>query len=85
MDTVGVAPKTERYYVGLGLGTDAILRCKDCRKLQLLENLTKLGSCECGNRRVVEVTTLTPDERAYVETLDFPHKAEFLAEFAERG
>lgn len=79
--TVGVS-KQERYYVALGRGSDYLLRCKDCRELVLLADLEKRGSCACGNRRVAEITTLTEAEKAAVESMDFPYKAEFLAEFS---
>jgi hypothetical protein len=73
-----------RYYIELGLGCDALLRCKDCRQLVTAETLTRIGSCPCGCRRVVEITTLSEDEMARVESgaIDFPHRAQFLAEFS---
>jgi hypothetical protein len=81
--TVGV--RQERYYVALGRGTDYLVRCADCKALQLTEELSKHGSCECGNKRFREITTLTEQEAAQIEAMDFPYKAEFLAEFAPRA
>jgi hypothetical protein len=74
----------ESYYVKHGMGHDALLRCKDCRKLVSFELLQKLGNCTCGNRRVVEIRTLSEEEFADIQSgrIDFPHREEFLAEFA---
>lgn len=74
--------RTERYYEKLGRATDFILRCKDCKKLETAAVLKVRGCCECGNKRFVEITTLTDAEQAQVAALDFPYKAEFLAEFS---
>lgn len=81
---VGVRPGREtRYYTALGRASDALLRCKDCQALVLLSDLQKHGCCACGTKRVAEITTLTPEEMTRLTdgSLDFPYRAEFLAEF----
>lgn len=85
METAHIGGGREtRYYTDLGLGCDALLRCKDCRSLVTKDTLTRLGSCACGCRRVVEITTLTEDEMAQIQSgaIDFPHRDLFLAEFS---
>lgn len=79
----GVRP----YYEDLGSATDWIVRCKDCRKLQTAAQLQNYGSCECGNRRMSEIRTLSEQEMADITNgvIDFPHRDKFLAEFAPRG
>ncbi len=82
----GIAPpkKGHRpYYEDLGSGCDWILRCKDCRELVTAATLEKLGSCLCGNRKVVEVRTLSEAEFARIKSgeLDFPHRDLFIKEF----
>lgn len=74
----------ESYYIQHGMGHDALLRCKDCRNLVLFDTLQKLGSCPCGNRKVVEIRTLSAEEFARIKSgeLDFPHREEFLKEFS---
>jgi hypothetical protein len=71
------------YYEKYGASCDAIVRCTDCQTLQLVERLARLGCCPCGCRRVKEVSTLSGEEMAQIESgaLDFPHRDEFLAEF----
>ena len=86
MTDVGVRSgtgKETRYYTALGRATDYLLRCKDCRALVLVTQLVKDGCCPCGNKRVAEITTLSEQEQADIAsgTIDFPHRAEFLAEF----
>lgn len=73
-----------RYYHDIdGLAHDFLLRCKDCRRLVLYSDLKKRGSCKCGNRRVVEITTLNLREwlKIRLGILDFPYRREFLREF----
>lgn len=72
-----------RYYNDLGQAHDELMRCKDCRALILASTLRKLGCCPCGNKRVVEITTLSEAEHARILSgeLDFPHRALFLKEF----
>lgn len=76
------AGRPERYYVSLGRAHDCLLRCKDCRALITYERITKLGSCECGNKRFLEITALNDAEQEQVKAMDFPDKEAFLAEFA---
>lgn len=73
------------YYEKLGLHHDAILRCKDCKKLVLHADIKLRAGCShCGCRRLVEVTTLGVFEwlKMKLGVLDFPYRAEFLAEFS---
>ena len=72
-----------RYYEALGRAHDMLLRCKDCRRLVLYSKLTKLGSCRCGNKRVIEVTTLTLWEWLKIRLgfIRFPDRNKFLREF----
>jgi hypothetical protein len=73
------------YYVALGKGCDAIVRCKDCQHLVTHALLMAKGSCpRCGNRRVTEVRALGLWEwlRIRLGLLDFPYRKEFLKEFA---
>lgn len=86
MNPVGVLQgkgRESRYYTALGRASDFLLRCKDCKALVLLSFLQTHGCCECGNKRVVEITTLNDAEmeRLTNGSLDFPYRAEFLAEF----
>lgn len=76
--------REQRYYHALNRGCDFILRCKDCQRLVTAENLCKWGSCSCGNKRVAEITTLSEQEQADIASgkIDFPYRAEFLAEFS---
>lgn len=80
------SPATERYYTDLGRACDYIFRCKDCRHLVRHTVLAARGCCPCGNRRVVEVTTLSWWEwlRIRCGLLRFPYRREFLAEFGGR-
>lgn len=71
-----------RYYHGSGQAHDHLLRCADCKALVPLTTLKSLGCCTCGCKRVKEITTLSDAEQILVAELDFPHKAEFLQEFA---
>jgi hypothetical protein len=89
MTQVGVGPgREQRYYVALGRATDFILRCKDCRTIVTIADIRRYGACPgdgvkaCGNKRFSEITAINETEKAALEALDFPHKAEFLAEFS---
>jgi hypothetical protein len=75
------------YYEDMGAATDWIVRCKDCLKLQTAAQLQEHGTCECGNRKMTEVRTLSEEEMADITNgvIDFPHRDKFLAEFAPRG
>lgn len=58
---------------------DPVLRCDSCNKLVKLETLHNLGCCDsCGNKRVRNVTVLSPVEREQVEEWRFD---DFLAQF----
>ena len=48
--------RKERYYVAEGRAHDYLLRCKDCKGLVTFAALTKLGACECGNKRCPHAT-----------------------------
>jgi hypothetical protein len=74
----------ERYYVEHGSGHDALMRCKDCQSLVDMDTIKKLGCCnKCGNKRFMEITILTEKEMEDISTgaIDFPFRAEFMAEF----
>ena len=82
---VGVGGGQEtRYYTKLNRATDFLLRCKDCRALVTHATIQKYAGCTCGNKKLQEITTLTEAEMASLTdgTIDFPYKAEFLAEFS---
>lgn len=72
------------YYEDLGVGCDWITRCKDCQRLVTADVIEKVGSCPCGNRRMMEIRTLSEEEMAKIQSgeIDFPHREKFLAEFA---
>ncbi len=74
----------ERYYVALGQACDAIVRCKDCKRLITYAEIQRVHACpRCGNSRVSEVTTLRWWEwlKIRLGILDFPYRRLFLAEF----
>ena len=73
-----------RYYHAYGASHDDLLRCKDCQRLVLHADLVQRGCCQCGNKRVSEITTLSVWEwvRIRLGLLNFPHRQQFLAEFA---
>lgn len=75
--------RKERYYVAEGRAHDYLLRCKDCKALVTFAVLTKLGACECGNKRFNEITILTEQEEADIRSgkISFPDSDKFLAEF----
>lgn len=89
MTQVGVQPGREsRYYTALGRATDYILRCKDCKAIVPIADIRRYGACPgngttaCGNKRFSEITAISETEKAALEAMDFPCKAEFLAEFS---
>lgn len=72
------------YYEDLGRAHDCLLRCKDCKALVTYQTITKLGSCDkCGNKRFVEITLLSEQEMADIQSgvIDFPARDKFLKEF----
>jgi hypothetical protein len=92
MTQVGVGPgKETRYYTAHGRATDVILRCKDCKTIVQVKDITRLGACPgdgvtgCGNKRFAEITQLTDAEYGRLSMLDFPFRDEFLAEFSAHG
>jgi hypothetical protein len=78
------AKPEQRYYTALNRACDWILRCKDCQKLVTSATIGKIGSCPCGNRRFAEITMLNQEEHDLIASgvIDFPHRDEFLKEFA---
>lgn len=85
--THGVTTPTkpeQRYYVALGRACDWLLRCKDCRSLVTSGDISTRGGCVCGNRRFSEITLLSEQEHADIVAgvIDFPHREDFLREFA---
>jgi hypothetical protein len=72
------------YYVKLGKGVDELVRCHACRQLVTTAFLSKLGRCRCGAGKFDEIRTLSEEEMADIQSgkIDFPNRAEFLAEFA---
>lgn len=76
--------REQRYYTALGQAHDNLLRCKECRRLVLYAALKRNGGCpHCGNRKVIEVTSLSLLEwlRVRLGLLQFPHRHLFLKEF----
>jgi len=84
IDRVGGRPNAVPYYIALGQGCDALVRCRDCRRLITHADLIARGMCRCGNKRVTEIRALSLWEwlRIRVGWIDFPHRAAFLKEFA---
>lgn len=79
--------KEERYYTKHGQASDALLRCKDCKRLVTHMQLAARGCCpSCGTRKVTEITTLSIWEWLKVRTgwINFPYRQEFLKEFSTR-
>ena len=76
-------PLHPRYYEALGQAHDQILRCKDCQRLVVYRHLIKHARCICGNRRMMEITTLTIWEwvRIRLGLIRFAYRKEFLSEF----
>jgi len=61
---------------------DPLLRCDSCTKIVKTETLRNLGRCpKCGNRRVRNVQTLTPEEIKQAQDWDID--PEFFALFEE--
>lgn len=85
--TEGEGTKEERYYTALGQACDALVRCKDCRRLITHAQIQVRGCCpSCGNRKVMEITTLSIWEWLKVRTgwIDFPYRQAFLKEFSTK-
>jgi len=80
--------RPERYYEALGQACDAIVRCKNCRRLLTHAQVcAEGGGCPtCGTKYVMEVTSLGWWEwvKIRVGLLDFPYRKEFLKEFSAR-
>lgn len=74
---------TRPYYEALGKACDEIVRCNSCRALVTSNVIALLGMCPCGSTKVTEVRTLTEEEYNKILSgeIDFPQRAEFLAEF----
>ncbi len=72
------------YYEELGRAHDYLLRCKDCSRLVTFKRITKLSSCKCGNKKFIEITTLSGWELFKLKfgLIRFPDKDKFLAEFS---
>lgn len=77
-------PEATPYYVDLNKGCDDLMRCKDCKRLITAQVLASLGSCKCGCRKVTEIRTLSLWEwiKVRLGLITFPHREEFLKEFA---
>ncbi len=74
------------YYTKLDppQATDALLRCKDCRRLVPHATIVRLGMCPgCGTRTFKEIRGLSLWEwlRIRFGWLDFPCRKQFLEEF----
>lgn len=61
--------------------TDPVVRCEACQKLVFMEDIRKLGRCTCGNRKVRNVFSFTPEERKKLEARNVD--PDFLALFEE--
>ena len=80
-------PETRPYYIALGKGLDAIVRCHDCKRLVTQTVLRRrLGCPSCGTRRVTEIRALTLWEwlRIRLGFLQFPYR-EFCFRVLERS
>jgi hypothetical protein len=80
------------YYEKLNRAVDYLVRCQSrhggCGALVPTERLHETGMCpRCGNRGMAEIRSLRPLEylRIYFGLLDFPYRAQFLAEFSFFG
>lgn len=84
----GVKPQGEsknpHYYTALGRSADFLLRCKDCKRLVTIDEMSKVKSCPCGNKRFAQISTLSTWEwfKIRVGILDFPYRREFIKEFS---
>ena len=74
-----------RYYEDLGRAHDYLMRCKDCQKLVDYEKITKRGVCKCGNKRFIEITTLTLWEWIQIKVglIRFKDRKLFIKEFSK--
>lgn len=88
------APGPRPYYETLPDGEqqacDWLLRCDEptCGRLVSLDTIHRIGGCPaCGSHGVKEIRTLSVWEwlKIRLGVLDFPHRKEFLAEFARAG
>jgi hypothetical protein len=59
--------------------TDPVVRCDSCNKIIRSSTLRKLGMCECGNRKIRNLQTFTPEERKQME--EWGIDPDFLAQF----
>lgn len=58
---------------------DPIFRCDSCQGIVRLDTLHTIGCCDaCGNKRMRNVTVLSPDEHEKVHNWGF---TDFLAKF----
>jgi hypothetical protein len=48
--------------------SDPVVRCDSCSRLLKRSQLHALGMCDCGNRRVRNVLSMTPDEWETIKT-----------------
>jgi DNA polymerase II large subunit len=59
----------QQKYSNDGAFTDPVVRCCDCSRILLREQIQKSGGCSyCGNRRVRNVLNMTGDEMAELKT-----------------
>lgn len=72
----------EKPYSDDGPFNEPVVRCNECRKLLLLENLLKVGSCKyCGCRKVAKVKSLNDEDLRMVRS--WAVDPEWLALFEE--
>ena len=84
-DELTAKPPQPHYYEAYGQAHSDALRCKDCQNIVTFATITKIGMCDkCGNKRFSEITLLRQEEMDAIQSgaIDFPHRAEFLAEFS---
>ena len=60
---------------------DPVVRCDSCQKLLFVDDLKKMGMCECGNRKVKNVQTLKSEEVDLMKERNV--SPEFLSLFEE--
>ena len=47
---------------------DPVVRCDSCSKIIQTATLRQLGMCSCGNRKIRNLQTFTPEEMQQMET-----------------
>lgn len=64
---------------------EPVMRCCGCKKLLSVMEAQSAGKCECGNRRIEEIKTLTEDEMKMVQERWPLFATKFIGENAGTG